>query len=81
MFIINITLFAFDQSQLHPSYFRFIVPKEQFMELNRRNEGGVVQEMVLPLKRKYTKRVEREKTENGILKVKIQPPSAKRRLK
>jgi len=60
---------------------RFIVPKEQFMELNRRNEGGVVQEMVLPLKRKYTKRVEREKTENGILKVKIQPPSAKRRLK
>ena len=62
-------------------YSRFIVPKEQFMELNRRNEGGVMQEMVLPLKRKYTKRVDREKTENGILKVKIQPPSSKRRLK
>jgi len=57
---------------------RFIVPKEQFMDLNRRHEGGVVQEMVLPLKRKYTKRVDRERVENGILKVKIQPPASKR---
>ena len=56
------------------------MPKEQFMDLNRRHEGGVVQEMVLPLKRKYTKRVDRERVENGILKVKIQPPASKRRL-
>jgi len=62
---------------------RFIVPKEQFMLLNRRQEGGTVTEMVLPLKRKYTKRVDRERLENGLqrLKVKIQPPSSKRRIK
>jgi len=60
---------------------RFIVPKEQFMQLNRKQEGGTVVEMVLPLKRKYTKRVDR--IDQGIerIKVKIQPPSSKRRLK
>ena len=62
-------------------HFRFIVPKEQFMQLNRKQEGGTVVEMVLPLKRKYTKRVDR--IDQGIerIKVKIQPPSSKRRLK
>eukprot|EP00092_Neocalanus_flemingeri_P039620 GFUD01043146.1.p1 GENE.GFUD01043146.1~~GFUD01043146.1.p1 ORF type:complete len:618 (-),score=188.28 GFUD01043146.1:78-1931(-) len=61
---------------------RFIVPKEQFMQLNRKQEGDITTEMVLPLKRKYTKRTDRQTLPHPErLKVKIQPPSAKRRIK
>jgi len=59
---------------------RFVVPKEQFMQLNRRQTGDTTTEMVLPLKRKYTKRIDRTDLPQR-LKVKIQPPSAKRRIK
>jgi len=60
---------------------RFIVPKEEFMALNRKKEGDTTTEMVLPLKRKYVKKIDKVDHVSQRLKVKIQPPSAKRRLK
>ena len=38
---------------------RFIVPKDIFMLINRRMEAGQVVEFVLPVKRKYTRKVDR----------------------
>ena len=69
------------KSNIIPFISRFIVPKEQFMQLNRRQEGGTTTEMVLPLKRKYTKKADKEDLGAHKFKVKIQPPSSKRRIK
>merc|ERR1719305_1446884 len=50
---------------------RFIVPKEEFMRLNRKSgDGGEI----IPTKRKYTRRSEVHQP----FKVRILPPSQKR---
>ena len=60
--------------------FRFIVPKEEFMYLNRKQENGITTEMVLPLKRKYTKKSDMIDLGSQKMKDKLLPPSVKRRV-
>jgi len=59
---------------------RFIVPKEEFMYLNRKQENGITTEMVLPLKRKYTKKSDMIDLGSQKMKDKLLPPSVKRRV-
>ena len=65
-------------------YFRFIIPRDLFMKLNRKIDGDQTTEFVLPVKRKYTKRIDRldlhqrDDVQREKLKVKIMPPSAKK---
>jgi len=63
---------------------RFIIPRDLFMKLNRKIDGDQTTEFVLPVKRKYTKRIDRldlhqrDDVQREKLKVKIMPPSAKK---
>jgi len=63
---------------------RFVVPKDIFMLINRRMEGDQVVEFVLPVKRKYTRKIDRldlhqrDEYQREQIKVRSTPPSAKK---
>ena len=61
-----------------------MVPKDIFMLINRRMEGDQVVEFVLPVKRKYTRKIDRldlhqrDEYQREQIKVRSTPPSAKK---
>merc|ERR1719464_2043051 len=63
---------------------RFVVPKDIFMLINRRMEGDQVVEFVLPVKRKYTRKIDRldlhqrDEFQREQIKIRSTPPAAKR---